>query len=169
PVAPEYDERNNQFVLVDPEGFGQTQVIFSERGESNGKGFRYDITLAPRATWSMRIDVGLGTNGEAERAPHVVEHHFGEERARVGESVAAWELRVPQIRGEQVPVGAGSRGRDRRGDRTGGPAAAHRRQVGGLSQGVRQLRRPEKFCDPGRAEGCTAAGAAAGHARAHPS
>src|SRR6266849_3328203 len=97
PVAPEYDEQNNQFVLIDPEGFGQTQVIFSERGESNGKGFRYDITLAPRQTWSMRIDVGLGTDGESERAPHVVEHHFGEERARVGESVAAWELRVPQI------------------------------------------------------------------------
>jgi len=99
PVAPEYDERNNQFVLIDPEGFGQTQVIFSERGESNGKGFRYDITLPPRETWSMRIDVGLGTDGETERAPHVVEHHFGEERARVSESVAAWELRVPQIRG----------------------------------------------------------------------
>jgi Glycogen debranching enzyme len=28
----------------------------------------------------------------------VVERHFGEERARVAESVAAWELRVPQIR-----------------------------------------------------------------------
>jgi len=36
PVAAEYDEGNNQYVLVDPDGFGQTQVIFSERGDSNG-------------------------------------------------------------------------------------------------------------------------------------
>ncbi len=98
PVAAEYDERNNQFVLVDPDGFGQTQVIFSEYGNSNGTGIGYDLTLAPRETWSMRVDVGLDTDGEPGRAPQVVERHFGEERARVGESVAAWQLRVPQIR-----------------------------------------------------------------------
>src|SRR5665213_1858586 len=98
PVSAEYDEANNQYVLADPDGSGRTQVIFSERGDSNGSGIGYDITLAPRETWSLRIDVGFGTNGEPERAPEVVERHFGEERARVGESVTAWELRVPQIR-----------------------------------------------------------------------
>ncbi|MDX6469756.1 MAG: hypothetical protein QOF75_1559 [Gaiellaceae bacterium] len=98
PVAAEYDDGNNQYVLVDPEGFGRTQVIFSERGDSNGKGIVYDIALAPRETWRMRIDVGLATDGAPWRAPHVVERHFGEERARVAESVAAWQLRVPQMR-----------------------------------------------------------------------
>src|SRR3954463_14656246 len=29
PVSPRYDETNNQFVMVDPEGFGRTQLIFS--------------------------------------------------------------------------------------------------------------------------------------------
>jgi glycogen debranching enzyme len=97
-VTAQYDESDNQYVLVDPDGFGRTQVIFSERGHSNGMGICYDLTLAPRETWKMHIDIGLGTDGAPERSPHLVERHFGEERARVAESVSAWELRVPQIR-----------------------------------------------------------------------
>jgi glycogen debranching enzyme len=98
PVTAERDGPNNQLMLVDPDGPGRTQVIFSERGDSTAHGIGYDITLSPRETWSMRVDVGIGANGEPKREPHVVERHFGEERARVSESVAAWELRVPQIR-----------------------------------------------------------------------
>ena len=98
PVSVAYDEPNNQLVLSDPDGDGRTQVIFSERGTTNGQGIGYDITLAPRETWSMRVDVGLGTNGTTGREPHMVERHFGEERARVAESVTAWEVRVPQLR-----------------------------------------------------------------------
>ncbi|HEX7525272.1 MAG TPA: glycogen debranching N-terminal domain-containing protein, partial [Gaiellaceae bacterium] len=95
PVAAAYDEQHNQLMLTDTDGLTRTQVIFSERGDSNGNGMGYDITLAPRETWSMRVDVGLGTDGI--RAPDEVERHFGEERARVEESVTAWQLRVPQI------------------------------------------------------------------------
>jgi glycogen debranching enzyme len=98
PVEPRYDGGHNQFVLVDPDGFGQTQVIFSQRGSTNGTGVSYDVTLAPRETWELRIDVGLDANGDGERTPQVVERHFGEERMRVSDSVAAWQLRVPQIR-----------------------------------------------------------------------
>jgi glycogen debranching enzyme len=97
-VAAEYDEQSNQVVLVDPDGVCRTQVILSKHGEPNEQGIRYEITLSPRETWSLRIDVGLGTAGEPGRPPQVVERHFGEERARVGDSVAAWQLRVPQIR-----------------------------------------------------------------------
>jgi glycogen debranching enzyme len=98
PVVAEYDDQHNQLVFSDTDGSGQTQVIFSERGELKEGAVGYDITLAPRETWSLRLDVGLGTNGDPGRAPDAVERHFGEERARVAESVAAWELRVPQIR-----------------------------------------------------------------------
>ena len=96
PVTAAYDEQHNRLMLVDTDGLIRTQVIFSERGDTNANGIGYDITLAPRETWSMRVDIGLGSDGI--RAPDVVERQFGEERARVGESVAAWELRVPQIR-----------------------------------------------------------------------
>jgi glycogen debranching enzyme len=98
PVRPDYAEETNQVVLVDPEGFGRTQVILSQRGDMTDSGVGYDITLAPRETWSLRVDVGLTTDGGPNRAPQVVESHFGRERARVAESVTAWELRVPQIR-----------------------------------------------------------------------
>ena len=98
PVIAQYDETHNQFVLADRDEYGQTQVIFSERGAPNGGGVVYDLTLGPRETWGLRIDVGLGTNGDDERSPQVVERHFGEERARVSDSVSAWQLRVPQMR-----------------------------------------------------------------------
>ncbi|HVA30035.1 MAG TPA: glycogen debranching N-terminal domain-containing protein, partial [Gaiellaceae bacterium] len=98
PVAVGYDREHNRFLLADPDGLGKTQVILSELGTPNGGGIAYEITLAPRETWSMRVDVGLGTNGERDRTPQIVERHFGEERARVAESVTAWELRVPKMR-----------------------------------------------------------------------
>ena len=45
----------------------------------------------------MRIDVVPSVDGE-ESAPPVVERRFGEERNRVRDSLAAWQLRVPQLR-----------------------------------------------------------------------
>jgi glycogen debranching enzyme len=98
PVVAQYDVTHNQFVLADMEDFGQTQVIFSQRGAPNGSGVVYDLTLGPRETWELRIDVGVGSNDEHTRTPQVVERHFGEERARVRDSVTAWQLSVPQIR-----------------------------------------------------------------------
>lgn len=97
PVQVAYDDEHNRFVLVDPDSLMRTQVIFSERGTPNGGGLVYDVELAPRETWSLRIDVGLATDGAGDRTPDLVERHFGEERTRVSESVAAWQLRVPQI------------------------------------------------------------------------
>ncbi len=97
PVEVRYDAAHNQFVLIDPDGYGQTQVILSQRGTTSGTGVAYDVTLAPRETWELRVDVGLGPNGD-DRTPQVVERHFGEERARILDSVSAWQLRVPQIR-----------------------------------------------------------------------
>jgi glycogen debranching enzyme len=98
PVPGEIDGPNNQLLLVDPDGFGRTQVIFSARGDATATGIAYDLTLEPRETWSVRIDVGLAADGGPGRAPDVVERHFGQERARVAESADDWELRVPQIR-----------------------------------------------------------------------
>jgi glycogen debranching enzyme len=98
PVVAQYDETDNQFVLTDRDDCGETQVIFSQRGAPNGSGVVYDLELGPRETWELRIDIGLGANGDAGRSPQVVERHFGEERTRVSDSVAAWQLRVPQIR-----------------------------------------------------------------------
>jgi glycogen debranching enzyme len=97
-VSPRFDSDQNQFVLVDREGFGRTQLILSRRGDTNGGSVRYRIELEPRQTWDLRIDVVPSLDGDDEPAPRAVERRFGEERMRVQESLAAWQLRVPQMR-----------------------------------------------------------------------
>jgi glycogen debranching enzyme len=96
-VEPSFDAENNQFVFVDPDGGARTQVILSQRGEVEGSTIRWQIELEPRATWSVRIDVNADLEGD-EQAPRAVERRFGEELAHVRESLAAWKLRVPQLR-----------------------------------------------------------------------
>jgi glycogen debranching enzyme len=97
PVAPRYDAGHNQFVLADPEGLGRTQLILSRRGETDGHGMSWQVALAPREVWDVRIDIVPSLDGE-ESAPPVVERRFGEERSRVRDSLAAWQLRVPQLK-----------------------------------------------------------------------
>lgn len=96
-VSPSYDERQNQFVLVDPSGLGRTQLILSQRGRTNGHGMSWQIELAPRELWELRVDI-VPTTERDERSPHVVERRFGEERERVSDSLEAWHLRVPHLR-----------------------------------------------------------------------
>src|SRR2546428_3293170 len=98
PVEASFDEAQNQFLLVDPEGYGSTHVLLSERGSVNGSGVVYDVTLAPRETWRLRIDIVPSPDGADVSPPQVVEQHFGQERSRVRDSLSAWQLHVPQIR-----------------------------------------------------------------------
>ena len=100
PVTPRFERAQNRFVLVDPEGYGSTQIDLSVEGRVDDSGIAFDVALAPRETWRLRIDV-LPTSGGAEvQAPHAVERHFGDERTRVRDSLAAWQLRVPQLRAD---------------------------------------------------------------------
>ena len=73
---------------------------------------------------------------------------------------------VADLRREEVPVGAGAGGRDRRGDRAGRPAAADRRQERRLQAGVRQLLTSRAVHQRRRAEGRAAHVALAGHVAA---
>jgi glycogen debranching enzyme len=97
PVEPVYDAENNQFVLADPEDPARTQVILSQRGTTNGNGIAYEIELAPRGTWDLQLDVVPSIDG-SEVAPKLVERRFGDELVHVRDSLAAWQLRVPQLR-----------------------------------------------------------------------
>ncbi len=96
-VAPRWDELQNQFLLVDGESEARTQVILSQRGEVVDSQVRYRLELAPREQWHLRVDVVTSLDGD-EVVPRSVERRFGEERGRVQDSLAAWQLRVPQIR-----------------------------------------------------------------------
>src|SRR5215212_5217451 len=95
PAAPaRYDAAHNQFVIDDPDDSLRTQIVLSRRGEVEGSWVRFPIELAPRGRWDLRIDV-LPTRTDSEMAPRALEHRFGEERGRVRDSLAAWQLRVP--------------------------------------------------------------------------
>ena len=101
PVESVYEEDENQFVLRerDGEGVAATQVIFSQRGEITGAKVAYDLELAPREVWELRLDILASIDGDSV-PPHAAERRFGEEMTRVRESLAAWQLRVPQIRSD---------------------------------------------------------------------
>ncbi len=97
-VEPEYETEDNQFVLRDRNGEStQTQVILSERGEVDGSKVSYRIALDPRERWELRIDIVPSLDGD-KIVPRAAERRFGDELTRVRESLAAWRLRVPQIR-----------------------------------------------------------------------
>ncbi len=96
-VEPTFDAENNQFLFVDPDSGARTQVILSEPGEVDGSTIRWRIELGPRSLWEVRVDVSAGLEGDQE-APHAVERRFGEELVHVRDSLAAWKLRVPQLR-----------------------------------------------------------------------
>jgi glycogen debranching enzyme len=97
PVEPRYDAENNQFVLVDPEGEARTQVLLSQRGKLNGSGIEYEVALEPKHTWDLQLDVVPLVN-TTELAPLLVERRFGDELVHVRDALAAWQLRVPQLR-----------------------------------------------------------------------
>jgi glycogen debranching enzyme len=98
-VEVRFDEEHNQFLLADETGVpAQTQVIFSRRGEVTEAGrVAYRIELAPRERWDLRVDIVASPDGEPV-VPHAAERRFGDELARVRDSLAAWHLRVPQLR-----------------------------------------------------------------------
>ncbi len=106
PVTPVYEADDNQFVFaVSDNGFnGLTQVVLSERGEADGSKVTYRIELEPRETWRLRADVIPAVDG-LRTAVQLAERRFGEELARVRASLAAWRLRVPQLRASWDDLG----------------------------------------------------------------
>jgi glycogen debranching enzyme len=132
-VEGSYDEEDNQFVLREADGDGNacTQVILSHRGEIQGSKVVYRLELEPRQCWELRLDILASIDGDSV-APRAAERRFGEEMTRVRESLAAWQLRVPQIRADWDQLGRAffqsvsdlASLRMRRGDRAGRLPAA---------------------------------------------
>jgi glycogen debranching enzyme len=132
-VGGSYEEEHNQFVLEEPDGSGRarTQVILSQRGTIEGSKVVYALQLDPRESWELRLDILASIDGDSV-APRAAERRFGEEMTRVRESLAAWQLRVPQIRADWDQLGRAffqsvsdlASLRMRRGDRAGRLPAA---------------------------------------------
>ena len=99
-VRPRFDEDGNQFVLADVGDVpARTQLILSKAGAVDGSKVSYRIELDPRERWELRVDVIPSLDSE-EVVPRQSERRFGDELARVRDSLAAWHLRVPALRAD---------------------------------------------------------------------
>jgi glycogen debranching enzyme len=98
PRPNEYDEERNQFLISDNGDLPlKTQVIFSQRGEVTGSTVKFRLALQPRERWSLDVEVIPLPDGEPV-VRRFAQRRFGEEVGRVRDSLAAWQLRVPQLR-----------------------------------------------------------------------
>src|SRR5262249_29810720 len=98
-VEPSLDQANSRLVIDDPTGEpGRTQLLFSQLGEVDGGTVRYLVQLEPRGRWELVTDVVAQADGDGADPRAGAPHRFGEELARVKESLTAWQLRVPQLR-----------------------------------------------------------------------
>jgi glycogen debranching enzyme len=106
PVPGRYEDEHNQFVLKESDGEGTacTQLILSQRGEVGEGKVVYRLELEPRERWELRLDILASIDGDSV-TPRMAERRFGEEVTRVRESLAAWQLRVPQIRADWDLIG----------------------------------------------------------------
>jgi glycogen debranching enzyme len=97
PAPLRFDSDHGRFVIADPEDGAFTQVAFSKPGVVEAGSMRYRVELAPRACWELTADVVPSGGRRSKVARRVSPHRFGEERARVHDSLTAWQLRVPRI------------------------------------------------------------------------
>jgi glycogen debranching enzyme len=100
---------DSRYVLEDSEETAErparTQVVFSLPGEMNGSRVSYQIELEPRQQWELIVDVFPARGGDVVEAARTAERHFGDEVSRVRDSLAAWQLRIPQIKASWDAVG----------------------------------------------------------------
>jgi glycogen debranching enzyme len=105
PRPVEYDASRNQFLISDDGELPlKTQVIFSQVGEVDGSKMVFHLALEPRQRWDLHVEVFPLPDGELV-APRFAELRFGEEVGRVRDSLAAWQLRVPQLRASWDALG----------------------------------------------------------------
>jgi glycogen debranching enzyme len=90
PLAAESWNGGSSVVLGDDGD--RTELAFSQQARHAGGRSEWDVELAPRERWDLVVDVVLGKRADAAQA------QFGRELQRVHDSLAAWRLRVPQLR-----------------------------------------------------------------------
>ncbi|MBV8079957.1 MAG: hypothetical protein JO186_06215 [Actinobacteria bacterium] len=92
PLPPARDPEWNDTSVRFTEDDDVTVVAFSHRPRRHGGDAIWDVELGPRERWELVVDVFPHANGSEPALA------FGDELTRVRDSLAAWQLRVPQLR-----------------------------------------------------------------------
>jgi glycogen debranching enzyme len=105
PAAPlRFDADNGRFVIDDPEDGAFTQVAFSRPGVVEAGTIHFRVELPPRACWEVTTDVVPSGGKRRKAARRVSPRRFGEQRARVHDSLTAWQLEVPRLESGWDPL-----------------------------------------------------------------
>jgi glycogen debranching enzyme len=109
PATVVYDPGHDSFVFRDETSneIAYTQVLVSQPGTVDDSTVHWHVELEPRAEWTLTVDIFPSTAAAADNGPvprRQIERDFGEELAHVRESLAAWQLRVPQLRASWDPL-----------------------------------------------------------------
>jgi glycogen debranching enzyme len=98
-----WEESGRDAVLDGGAGFC-TRIVLSTAGDRrDARSVTYRIVLEPREQWELLVDVFPST-ARGDVAPRQEERRFGDEVRRVRDSLAAWQMRVPQMRATWEPL-----------------------------------------------------------------
>jgi glycogen debranching enzyme len=101
PALPEaapsrHDAESGQLVIEAVAGDLRTRIALSQRARAVGNALFFDLSLAPHERWELDVEVHPGVEGEGDLDAG---ERLAKERETLGDSVAAWTLRVPRVRG----------------------------------------------------------------------
>jgi glycogen debranching enzyme len=96
PCMPEWDSSSHA-TIADGSGASTALALSRPADRREGRDVAYRITLQPQQHWNLCLDVFPSTP-RGRTAPRRHEQRFGDELRRVQDSLAAWQLRVPQLR-----------------------------------------------------------------------
>jgi glycogen debranching enzyme len=92
-LAPAWVDGGASLAFVD--GADRTVVSFSREPRRHGGDAYWDVELGPRERWELVVEIVPHSGSDDGRS---VAPAFGDDLARVRDSLAAWQLRAPQLR-----------------------------------------------------------------------
>jgi glycogen debranching enzyme len=96
PCLPDWTS-DSQAMIDDGTGTSTALALSLPAERREGRDIVYRIALEPQGRWELNVDVFPST-ARGRTAPRRHDQRFGDELRRVQDSLAVWQLRVPQLR-----------------------------------------------------------------------
>jgi glycogen debranching enzyme len=96
PAPSRHDTERGQLLIEADAGDLRTRIALSQPARADGDAVSFDLSLAPHERWELDVEVHPGVEGEGDLDAG---ERLARERETLGDSVAAWTLRVPRVRG----------------------------------------------------------------------